>query len=131
MTMIFFAHIVTIVGDAETLVASFSGLHFRCDWLIYLNPSPQQCSLEFSIQMACIEYPMRSICMWQGNYYYYYQPSKNWYTKRLSPKILCGLASHKKVGPWLYHICPSVGNSTSGSIYNTYMRRADGELSLL
>ena len=35
-------------------------------WLIYLTRSPQQCSLELSIQMACIDYPMRSICMWYG-----------------------------------------------------------------
>ena len=31
----FFVHIVTIVGNAETLVASFFGLHFRCDWFIW------------------------------------------------------------------------------------------------
>ena len=41
-------------------------------WLIYLTRSPQQCSLELSIQMACIDYPMRSICIRNGIYYYYY-----------------------------------------------------------
>ena len=47
--------------------------------------------------------------------------SNNWYTKRLSPKLLRGSASHKKVRP-----IPSV--SRRGSVYNTYMRRADGGL---
>ena len=51
--------------------------------------------------------------------------SNNWYTKRLSPKLLRGSASHKKVRPW-HHRIPSV--SRRGSVYNTYMRRADGGL---
>ena len=47
-------------------------------WLIYLTRSPQQCSLELSIQMACIDYPMRSICMWCGIYYYYISHPSRW-----------------------------------------------------
>ena len=33
--LLLFVHIVTIVGNAETLVASFFGLHFRYDWFTW------------------------------------------------------------------------------------------------
>ena len=41
----FFVHVVTIVRNAQTTVASSFGLHFRCDW--WLDPSPQHRSCSF------------------------------------------------------------------------------------